>query len=50
MDDFKKFKISRATTRSMPFQTEHQVADRRDLQDSDPNFQLFKTREKFIFL
>ena len=39
MDEFKKFKISRGTTLSMPFQTEHLVADRRGLQDSDPNFQ-----------
>lgn len=39
MDEFKKFKISRGTTLSTPFQTEHQVVDRRGLQDSDPNFQ-----------
>lgn len=48
MDEFKKFRISRATTRSMPFRTEHQVADRRDLQDSEPNFQLFKTRPVYF--
>lgn len=40
MDEFKKFRISRATTQSVPFQTEHQVADRRDLQRFRPKFSI----------